>query len=294
MAIDYSEKYISELYRSPLMWHIRLLNALFPAVEFIRRAERQVLPPPRIECSGIPRCEITNSLERSATHFQRHGWAFVENILDPDFHQFLKAHWPKRRYFTAPFDLHKAYDKGFRWVERNPAKDRWGALIARDALGDDHPAYMDQHPHVRVVFDYLRSSEFIDRVVAFTGSPARLRFNRFQLTVSYPGTLVAPHRDSQQNAESWVSFIFYISGTGGDSSGGTAILGDNEFRNVIFEPKRLVNTCLIFDPAAPFYHGVRRIAFGKHRWMMSAEYVSGAAEATPKPGPNSKCSATQF
>jgi len=124
------------------------------------------------------------------------------------------------------------------------------------------------------LFDYLRSPAFIERVIAFSGRPARLRFNRFQLTMSYPGSSVAPHRDSQQDASSWVSFIFYISGTGGESSGGTAILGDNEFEDVIFEPANLCNTCLAFDPAAPFYHGVRPMAFGKHRWMMSAEYVS--------------------
>jgi hypothetical protein len=31
----------------------------------------------------------------------------------------------------------------------------------------------------------------------------------------------------------------------------------------------------LFDPSAPFYHGVRPMAFGKYRWMVSAEFVSG-------------------
>src|ERR1700758_489906 len=77
-----------------------------------------------------------------------------------------------------------------------------------------------------------------------------------------------------QNAASWVHFIFYISGTGGENSGGTAILGDNEFKHVIFEPTKMTNTCMIFDPVAPFFHGVRPLALGKYRWMASAEYVS--------------------
>ena len=49
---------------------------------------------------------------------------------------------------------------------------------------------------------------------------------------------------------------------------------DNEFREVIFEPQNLTNSCMVFDPFAPFFHGVRPIAFGKHRWMLGGEYVS--------------------
>jgi len=281
MAIHYSEAYVAEQYRSPRLWYVRLVNGLFPVLEAVRKAERKVLPGPRLDIANIPGCEITSSLEQSAERFRRHRWAFLENVLSPDFHAFLTTHWPQRRYFTAPFDVHKSYDKGFRWVERNPAKDnRWGSLIAEDGVGGDYPAYMDRHPHVRMLFDYLRSRAFIDRVIDFSGCPAQLQFNRFQLTWSYPGTLVAPHKDSPQNAASWVSFIFYISGTGGESSGGTAILGDNQFKQVIFEPTKMVNTCMIFDPSAPFFHGVRPMGFGKYRWMVSAEYVSSeSAEA---------------
>jgi hypothetical protein len=275
MAIDYSEAYVAEQYRSPRLWYVRVVNRLFPVVEALRKSERRILPGPGLDSAQVPHCEITSSLEQSAEHFRRHRWAFVENVFNPDFHAFLTAHWPRRRYFTAPFDVHKAYDKGFRWVERDPdTKNRWGSLIAKDGIGDNYPAYMERHPHVRVLFDYLRSRAFIDRVINFTGCPAQLQFNRFQLTWSYPGTLVAPHKDSPQNAASWVHFIFYISGTGGENSGGTAILGDNEFKHVIFEPTKMTNTCMIFDPAAPFFHGVRPLALGKYRWMASAEYVS--------------------
>jgi hypothetical protein len=171
-------------------------------------------------------------------------------------------------------------------VQRTPAlDDRWGELLAEDAHDDgSYPAFVDEHPHIRALFDYFRSAEFIARVQAFSGRDEPLTFNRFQLTASYPGTLVAPHRDSPQSGRNWLQFLFYVSATGGEESGGTAILRDNEFREVVFEPQNLTNSCLVFDPFAPFFHGVRPIAFGKYRWMLGAEYVSASDRPLPPPG----------
>jgi hypothetical protein len=286
MAIEYSEEYVARHYKTAGSVFVSTVLKLFPVIETVRRIERRWLPAPAIDVSCIPPCRVTDALERSADHFRRHRWAFIEDVFDRAFHQFLVAHWPRRRYFTAPFDVYKAYDKGFRWVDHNPAKDRWGDLIADDAKGDAYPAFMDQHPHLKMLIDYLRSPAFVARVTAFSDRPDRLQFNRFQLTTSYPGTLVAPHKDSPQPVRNWISLIFYIQGTGGENSGGTAILGDNEFREIVFEPKNLTNTCLVFDPAASFYHGVKPIAFGKHRRMLSAEYASEQvpAEATAGAG----------
>jgi hypothetical protein len=274
MAIEYSEEYVARQYRTAGSLFVTAVLKLFPVIEAVRRIERRVLPSPSIDASTIPPCRVTDALEKAADHFRRHRWAFIEEVFDPAFHRFLATHWPRRRYFTAPFDVHKAYDKGFRWVDHNPAKDRWGELIADDSRGEEYPAFMEEHPHLRMLIDYLRSPAFIARAVMLSDRPDLLQFNRFQLTASYPGTLVAPHRDSPQPVRNWMSFIFYIEGTGGDNSGGTAILRDNEFSEVVFEPKILTNSCLVFDPAAPFYHGVKPIAFGKYRRMLSAEYAS--------------------
>jgi hypothetical protein len=285
VAIDYSERYVAEQYRSPRLFFVKTAIRLFPLVEGLRAAQRRLLPSPRIAPESIPPGRITDALERSAPDFRRQRWAFIENVFDADFHRFLVTRWPTRRWFTAPFDLHKSYDKGFRWVQHTPATDdRWGALLARDARDENgqYPAYVDHHPHIRALFDYFRSTEFVARVEAFSGRPEPLRFNRFQLTASYPGTLVAPHRDSPQSGRNWLQFLFYVSASGGDSSGGTAILRDNEFRDVVFEPKNLTNSCLVFDPFAPFFHGVRPIAFGKYRWMLAAEYVSKSDAPLPK------------
>ena len=277
MATDYSQDYLQGVYGSIRALPIRTVLGLFPLIEMAWRVQRALARPQVSNNDKVPACGVNSTLEASASHFQTHGWTFVENMLHEDFHRYLVDNWPKRCYFTAPFDKYKTYDKGFRWVERNPGNDRWGTLLKPDALtnaAENLPPFVDRHTHVRNLFEFLRSDSFAARMTNFSGRPHALRFNRFQLTTSYPGTFVAPHRDSQQDAKSWLSLIFHIAATGGANSGALAISRDNEFREVIFEPTALANTCVIFDPAAEFFHGVRPIAFGKYRWMVSAEYVS--------------------
>jgi hypothetical protein len=281
MAIDYSERYVAEQYRSASTLVVRAAIRLFPVIEFVRALQRRVART-SIEAAPLVPCRISDALERAAPHFQKHGWAFIEEIFDAGFHRFLVAHWPKRRYFTAPFDVHKSYDKGFRWVDRSTARDdRWASVLAADArktADDGYPAYLDRHPHIRHLIDSLRSPETLARMQAFSGRSEPLLLNRFQLTATYPGTLVAPHRDSPQQGRNWLQFLFYVKATGGARSGGTAIIRDNTFRDVIFESARLTNTCLVFDPHAPFFHGVRPIAFCKFRWVVGAEYISPLAD----------------
>ncbi len=277
MAIEYSDDYVATQYRSPRLLPLKTMIKLFPLAEGLRRYERRFLKPPQIDPAAIPPCDISDALEHAAPHFQTHGWAFANQVIDADFHRFLCTHWPRRRYFTAPFDVHKAYDKGFPWVDRNPADGRWHQLLAADARArrdQSYPPFMDEHPHIKVLFDFLRSETFEARLTAFSGKPQPLCFNRFQLTTSYPGTLVAPHRDSQQAVSNWVSLVFHVAGSGGEHSGGLSILEDNQFKKITFEVKDLTNTCLLFDPSAPFYHGFKPIAFGKYRYMLQAEYAS--------------------
>ncbi|MGH8531673.1 MAG: hypothetical protein ACREV1_02835 [Gammaproteobacteria bacterium] len=279
MAVGYSDEYVAKCYATLRGRLMRTLIQGSPLVEWLRRGQR-LLPPPPLPHT-VPPCRINDALEKAAPHFRTHGWAFVENILDQQFHRALKEHWPQRRYFTAPFDRYKSYDKGFGWVVRNPAEDIWSPRRARDlACGDsEYPGYAELHPHIRALFDFFASTDFAARLTRFTGRDGPLVFNRFQLTRTYTGTLVAPHRDSNQHTKNWVSMIFHIAGTGGPQSGGLAILGDNRFEHVIFEAQNLTNTCVLYNPAAPFFHGVRPVAVGKFRWMVAAEFVCPDDEA---------------
>src|SRR5215467_11470945 len=138
MAIDYSPRYLSKLNRSPRLLLLRLIHRSFPVLEAVRRLERKLAKPPGLSLP-IPECRISSSLEAGAEHFQAHRWTFLESVFEPSFYHVLLQNWPRRRYFTAPFDICKAYDKGFGWVERNPAQDRWKAVMAPDATAGEYP-----------------------------------------------------------------------------------------------------------------------------------------------------------
>ena len=276
MAIGYSTNGIDKRYHSPQTLSLAIRIRCFVLIEVWRKLARKLLQSTSIQLNDIPPCAITANLEAATPTFRLQRWALVENIFNAEFHLFLKQHWPERRYFTAPFDSHKVYDKGFRWVDRNPGNDRWQSLQATD-MGvnkEGYPSMMSQFPQLRVVFDYLRSADFIKRLNRFSDRPEPLLFNRFQLTNTYPGSYVALHRESPQNSKNWLSLIFHIDGSGGPDSGGLVIAAGNHFDSQLYETLNLSNTCLAFDPAAAFYHGVKPIADRKFRHMFSAEYVS--------------------
>lgn len=277
MAYGYSTERLPQ-YRFPRLVAVQTMIRLAPGVERLRALQRRLIGPPAIDSEGLPACRFSDALEAAAPHFREHGWAFVEPFLVPEFHAALLENWPPRRYFTAPFQLYKSYDKGFRWVLENQGESLWaerleqlGRAAEAPARGPDHAEHF---PPVRALFDYLGGEEAAERLTRFTGRPQRLHFNRFQLTRSYPGTFVAPHKDTAQPVENWINVIVFVDGSGGPRSGGLAILEDNTFDRPIFEARTLRNSCLIYDPAAPFYHGFEPIAFGKYRLMIGAEFFS--------------------
>jgi len=154
--------------------------------------------------------------------------------------------------------MEKSYDMGFRW-EQGYQTD---------------PKFLDAFPCLRAFLDSLRSSSFADRVSCYYGKP--MTCYSFLLTTSYPGSSVVPHKDSVAHSDgvaAIMNFAFFINGTGGQNSGGLAVLRDNEFQDVIFEPTNLSNTLLVYDSKAPFFHGFKPIQFGKFRWAIFAQFM---------------------
>lgn len=281
MAYGYSPDPLPQ-YRFPRLLAVKTLIRLSPVIERWRALQRRLLPPRPVDLEAVPDCRFSDALEAAAAHFREHRWAFVEPCLDPEFHAVFRAHWPERRYFTAPFQLYKSYDKGFRWVLENQGRSYWDEHLKRlegsVSAPPPRPDFADDHPLVRALFEYLRGDENTERLTRFTGRPQRLHLNRFQLTRSYPGTFVAPHKDTTQPVENWINVIIFVDGTGGPRSGGLAILEDNTFEKVVFEAGSVRNSCLIYDPAAPFFHGFEPIAFKKYRLMVGAEFLSEPIE----------------
>lgn len=257
MAIEISERYVKEHISFPRHAHLHALCAAHRPLRAFRALQRRLGPSLSYAREPVPSCRVTGQLESMRAHFQEHRWAYADGILDPAFHEALVRGWPPRRYFDPPLNMDKSYDMGFRWARKQGAE----------------PAFLDRFPAVKALLDAIRSPELAARVSAFYGRP--MACYSFVLTASYPGSSVVPHKDtvaSDAAVPDMMNLAWFIDGTGGERSGGLAILRDNEFRDVIFEPANIRNSMLLYDSKVPFYHGFRPIQFGKFRWAVFTQF----------------------
>ena len=265
MARDFSPEYLEQL-RFPNLAGMHCLLRSRQLLMRLRHLQRKFdsfasITPAVNAPAVLDKPPVTAALEAASAKFQAERWAFLNNVLDQGFHQQLVAGWPKRRFLTPPGDLLKSYDRGFDWWRGSP----------------EEPTYLDRHPAIAAFFNYVRSTEFAERITAFAGGGRQLSCYSFLLTNTWVGSLVAPHRDTiafSPDGQHFLNIVFYISGTGGPGSGGLALLNDNKFDEVIFESTELTNTALIYDVSAPFYHGFRPVERGKYRWAIITNFCA--------------------
>jgi hypothetical protein len=257
MAIEISPTYLASL-RFPRFAHLYAFVVFRPLVFRLRRLQRIFIPAPKQSAVLVP-CRITTNLEDQSECYQKNSWAFAKDFFDNSFYQQLVTHYPKRRYLDPPSSITKAYDTGFKWTR-----------------GSGEPPYLDVYPVIKRLLDHLRSREFCDRITKFSGSNEPLSAYSFLVTSTYPGSLVAPHRDSfvLEEAGHSLNLVFFIDATGGKNSGALTLSKDNEYKNVIFEPPLLRNTCLIYNVRSPFFHGFKPVAFGKFRWAITCAFAT--------------------
>ena len=271
MGGEYSQEILNEL-RFPnfavlhyLIWGRPLVMATRSLRRQIHRVSRDLIPESRHKRqAALPLQEklVTSSLEVQSVHFQTHRWAFLNDILDSQLHAQLISEWPRRIFLNSPKNIMKSYDTGFRWE--------------RGRTGE--PDYLEEHPALKTFLDDVRSEAFGERLSAFAGVK-QLACYSFLVTSTYPGSCVAPHRDSvfySSDAEEqhFLNIIFFINGSGGSCSGGLSILKDNTFSDVIFESQKLHNTAIVYDSSAPFFHGFRPVAKGKFRWAVNVQFCA--------------------
>lgn len=272
MGGEYSQEILNELrfpnflYLHCLIWGRPLVMMSRSVRRWIHRTSRKLIPDGRNERRMKPSFQgdlVTSSLEAQSVHFQTHRWAFLDNILDNQFHAQLISEWPRRIFLNSPKNVMKSYDTGFWWE--------------RGRTGE--PNYLDEHPALKTFLDYVHSEAFGRRMSAFTGGAQQLAHYSFLVTSTYPGSCVAPHRDSvfyspDAKAQHFLNVVFFINGSGGPRSGGLSILKNNTFSDVIFESQKLQNTGIVYDSSAPFFHGFRPVAKEKFRWAINVQFCA--------------------
>lgn len=212
--------------------------------------------------SSVAECQITDNLEKAAAHFQKYGWAYIENIISDEFYKELIRNWPSKIFFDPPTKLAKSYNSGFSWL--------YGI--------DPNFNRFDPYHRYQIVpqfLKYLRSPEFVSRITKFVGSNQDFVCYSYSMNMSITGSQVTPHKDgiqSDSRAKKFINIVFFINATGGKNSGNLSLSKDDELKDLIIEPANLKNTCLIYDSLADFYHGFRPVAKGKFRWAAISQF----------------------
>lgn len=261
MATDFSTRYLcnseKRLRWTPLYFKMKTAPLIKRWRVLRRFFHRRRQYPSRHECN------FTSNLEAAASHFQKNGWAFVEGILSKDFHDEFVRQWPKRWYFEPPTKVIKSYDIGFEWREGSRPQFRYSDPYS-------------QHESPLKFLAYLRSPECEDRITKLIGTGKRYSLYSFILHSTHVGSEVIPHKDREDNDSAFTNgtnILFFINGVGGRRSGGLTLSRDNDMNDIIVEPMDLLNTCLIYDMRANFYHGFRPIENGKFRWAVGAQFL---------------------
>lgn len=211
---------------------------------------------------------VTESLESKHADYQAKKWAFTENFYSDESHRELVEGWPPRSYFAPMGNILKSYDFGFKWVR-----------------GQQDPEDLDQFPAVKAAYDTLRSDEFGRRVTELCGD-GRTR-NCYSITTSWAtgGSSLIPHRDTVARDDAdkgFMNFVIFVDGSGGEQAGGTCIINDNEYKDVVFEPTNLRNSAIFYDSAAEFFHGFKQMRSGTFRWTINAQFSDPGVESAPK------------
>ena len=244
MAENVSEEFALSI--TSKQYGLRVLMKSAPLRRALNSSLRKVLPIPNKK-SNVP-VVVSSQLEQTSEHFNEHRWAFIENVFADNFHQSFKANFPLRRYLEPVSQRDKSYD----------------AI----ALNIKNKSSFGPYPELVDLFTYLMSEEFEKRVSKFAGSDDLKSSGSLVVTQSWPGTFLAPHQDGASKNEkvtSNLNFVFFVDGGTRENAGGLVLSKDNELDDVIFSPRNLVNTCLVYDILAPFFHGFLPVTFGKSR-----------------------------
>ena len=264
MAVEMSQTILKTYgVRAEPMTHLLVRSA--PLRSQIRRVARTVNST---NAGAAGPNVVTPNLEATADAFRANEWAFTEGFYSEQSHRELVAGWPPRSYFAPMGNVLKSYDFGFKWLR-----------------GKDDPKHLDRFPAVRAAYDTLRSEDFGRRVTDLCADG--MGRTCYSITTSWAtsGSSLIPHRDTVARDEAdqgFMNFVIFVDGSGGEQAGGTCIINDNEYRDVVFEPTVLRNSAIYYHSAAQLFHGFKPMRAGTFRWTINAQFSDPSAATAPK------------
>jgi len=213
---------------------------------------------------------IINSprLKYGKDSFARNGYVYFEDILENKFHKELINNLPPVSFFKPMNKIEKQYNTGFFW------------------LGGDIKSinYINNFYFLEKIYKYLIEKDFCNQVSELCGDGILRKAVNLNLTYLNSECILFPHKDSiadiklnknQEIIKTSLNFMFFITGNDSVINGGqTSLYKDNEYKNVIFKPKTLNNSLLIYSSAHNFYHGFYKTDKEAFRYSINIQYCA--------------------
>ena len=268
MAYDYSNKFFQENsflkkpIRNILCKNWRLVSkyrSIFRKIEYYKNLKSNKNENSKFEIN------LESDFSEYSEFFNKNHWCFIENFFSSDSCKKIIENWPKKYFFRPMKYISKQYDFGFEWNIKNKK----------------YPMYLDQHFHIKKLYDYLISNKFNEII---NKNLCNDNFKRscfsISLTNAENGAVLFPHKDAislenDEMANPAINIIIFIKGSDNeDLSGGTGLYRDNEFNDIIFEPKKLNNSALIYKSSENFFHGFKEIkGKDKVRYTLNTQFT---------------------
>ncbi len=169
------------------------------------------------------------------------GYTFIENFFDINSYQLINENFPNKCFLRKHRNINKNYYWGF--IHKPTTKNKM--------------MFFDKFKYLKKCYEFISSEKFKNKIIDLTGEK-NLYCNSISTTYAEKNSFLAPHKDGIfKEKVIRLNFIYFLDGINDDpiSSGATGFYKDNEFKEPIFIPKTIKNSCLVYNNSFDHYHG---------------------------------------
>lgn len=198
--------------------------------------------------------EINNLITRK--QFKDSGYFFIENFLTDKCYKHINNYWPNNCFFYAADSPLKNYNFGFRYLN----KQFTNSYDFKKNLA------------ITKFYNFIISKEFEIQINKSLGETGYKVFSIVASSAKKDSFLI-PHQDTRlddNHVRNLVNIIYFVDGSeNAEESGSTGIYDDPDFKKLIFVPKTIKNSALIYNSKMNFFHGFKKMSFESYRKAIS-------------------------
>ena len=195
-----------------------------------------------------------NLLEKYSKKLNEEGYVFIENFLNEDYYKNIVENWPDINNFIHTNKIIKFYSVGFKFL---PKKQNSEFNLEKN--------YFFNNNEIKNIYTQFMSNEF-EKTVNSLINDGNNNYSLVEIlcTIAKNKSYLIPHIDSISQDEGFkntFNIIYFVDGCNinPELSGATGMYVDNEFKNPLFIPNTLKNSCLIYNSSSNFFHGFQKI-----------------------------------